>query len=653
MAVADAERVGLDLVRASGLSAKGKQRYSWGWRVWVTYFREAGVSPLAVTVDEALKWRESQEWRPNTLKEIRKAVNFVYNTLGLASPLRQRQFRSALFGVSGTAAEYCGGNQSSLRNRLRDYLYWCQREGRMPLPGSGPQTAAFLRFVCEQYSYTSVEFASAAVSRYLEENGHPGTSQQPAVWAALAECRAIFEARGGSGSRALTEKVATRRGVVQDQWVRWCEGQSIRWERAEPADALRYLQTLEHQRTAASRVFQLSKLYSPYADPFSHESVLEWERWHRQALRDGALPEARRGAARKEVLARIRAAKAARRTVVPVGLTAAELEAVDDDVCDRYSQRTIGSYLNRWIRFEAWLDERGIPLGEVVGLHVAVFLKEYSQGRRFVTVFGMATGLAMVFDELGFQENPTLSAEVDRYLMMLQGSRKEAPAQVAPFREPHYQAIVANADRVVTRERPIEAELRRAFEPAAFGFMFDGMLRVNEAAGARWRHVSSFPDGSGRLLVPFSKTDQVGQGDFVYLSRRTMASLGRWKDTRRGLGLFASEDERIFNLGARELGIGLKKACSAAGFAGRHGSHSMRIGMAQHLAQAGFGLVLIMLAGRWKTPSMPAYYIREVKGPDSAVAGLHRIWADGRSRARVDEMGYDVLSTYDSARYAI
>ena len=183
----------------------------------------------------------------------------------------------------------------------------------------------------------------------------------------------------------------------------------------------------------------------------------------------------------------------------PVGLTLDELEAVDDDVSDRYAERTLSGY--------ARLAEREIPLEEVVGQHVAVFLKGQAQGRRVSTVRGTASALAMVFDELDFKDNPALGTEVDRYLMTLVRRRREAPSQMDPFREVHYQAIVASAGRVLSCERAAGAELRGATDVALVGLMFDGMLRGGEAAQARWQDRSRFTDGSGSLLVPFSKTE--------------------------------------------------------------------------------------------------------------------------------------------------
>ena len=650
----DALWVGIEVIRASCLSKRTKKNYSYGWRIWASCCQEAGVAPMAATGDDALRWLGSGERNSNEVRDTRKAVNFVYQRLGIASPLRERRVMRALFGESGrygTEEEYSEGVLASFGHRVRDYLIWCQRGGRAALPGSGAQVAEFLLSLSEEYSYTSVEQASAGVSRYLEDNGHPGTSHDPAVLAALPECKARFAARGGPGSRQLTGKTTDRRGSVQEQWREWCEGESVEWEQAGPADALRHLRGLEHQRTAASRVFMLSQLYEEVTDPFSSEAVLEWKRSHLRALKDGTLPEARRDAPGKEVVAMMRAARAMERTVVPVGLTLEELEAVDDDVGDRYAKRTLSSYATRWASFESWLAEREIPLEEVVGQHVVVFLKGQAQGRRVSTVRGTASALAMVFDELDFKDNPALGTEVDRYLMTLVRRRREAPSQMDPFREVHYQAIVASAGRALSCERAAGAELRGATDVAMFGLMFDGMLRGGETAQARWQDLSRFTDGSGSLLVPFSKTDQFGEGALTYVSRRSMESLGNLKEVRRSLGLVKPGDDRIFQLGPRELGLHVQGACKAAGIEGRFGTHSMRIGMAQELAVAGFGLVLIMLAGRWQSPGMPAYYIRGLKVSESAVAELHWMWADGRRRVEREMRGYDVLSMYHAVRY--
>lgn len=604
---------GLQVIQNSSLRFQRKREYSLGWERWVWLFRKRGIDPMAVTAEQAMAWVPSAEWTPEEWRSTRRAVNTAYKGLELASPLQERAVLQALCGAKGGAL----GDRmlSCLRLRESDYLLWCQDHGRTPLPGNGPQVAEFLRYLSEHYGSGSVYVASLAVSKYQEDNGFPGTSSHPLVLEAVKQCQPTIEASCAYTPRQPSRGVNRRRPVYQAQWIDWCETRSIAWKEPPPEYPLRYLEEIKHQSIASDKVPHLSALYQGTNDPFSDERILEWRLWHIQARREGSLPESPNGAAAAvaAVIERMRTAAAARRVSVLVGVTREEVAALDYELSDKYAQSTIKTYAYEWVKFESWLQGRAIPLEEVTGVHVAVFLHEYSQGRRVSTVTGMATALAMVFEELGFADNPAVAAEVNTCLMRLTRQRKERPSQARAFREEHYQAVVANAGRVVEGERPRDARRRTALEPALFGLMFDGMLRVDEAARACWRHVSRHADGSGRLLIEFSKVDQVGEGAYVYVSRRTMESLHWHREVTRALGKPASDSDRVFGVEAAQLESRIKSAFKAAGFQGRFTSHSMRVGMAQELALAGFGLALIMLAGRWVDPGMPAYYTRGIK----------------------------------------
>ena len=557
----DAGWSGFELIKASGRASSTKRHHCNGWRKWVDYFNKLGIAPLNVTVEEALGWVRSPDWTPAQLAEARWGVNFVFKGMGFPSPLQQPPVVREIRGGKGggeAGGEPCERVLYQRRLRVEDYLLWCQQNGKSALPGSGPQVAEFLLFISDGLGHSAVTDARLGVSRYLEDNGCAGVTTDPAVRAVLKECRARINSRGNAGSRKPSARVLGVRSRYQSQWIDHCEAESIEWQKAKPADALRYLQGLEYQSSAWERVYHLSKLYEGMTDPFSDDSVLEWKRWHIQAGKDGTLPQWRRGAAVAEVIERIRSARSAARTVVPVGLTKEDLEGVDYDVTDRYSDNTLKGYAAQWVRFQSWLSSKEIPLDAVVGLHVAVFLKEYSDGRSVGTVTNMVKAVACIFDEFGFADNPAFSIEVEQYIMKLTRQRKESQSQVSPFREHHYQAIVANAGRDVPDERPKAACNRSALEPAAFGLMFDGMLRIEEAADARWGDLSHHHDGSGVLLITSSKTDQFGEGEYVYVSSRTMESLDRLREVQRTLGKPHSGSDRIFGVGAAQLALRLK-----------------------------------------------------------------------------------------------
>ncbi|MCW2240641.1 tyrosine-type recombinase/integrase [Azospirillum canadense] len=50
--------------------------------------------------------------------------------------------------------------------------------------------------------------------------------------------------------------------------------------------------------------------------------------------------------------------------------------------------------------------------------------------------------------------------------------------------------------------------------------------------------------------------------------------------------------------------------------------HSLRVGAAQDLTAAGFGLPAIQQAGRWKSPNMPARYAEKIVPKQGAMAQL-------------------------------
>ena len=654
--------LGVELIQASGLKPQGKKSYASRWRGWTSWSDEMGVSALAATVDDALLWLRHAERSPSMVRETKKAVSLVYRALGMASPFQERRAMREVFGENGrygTEEEYSNFARECHGHRVRDYLVWCQQGGWAALPGSGRQVAEFLLALAGEYSYSMVEQASAGVSRYLEDNGCPGTSRHPAVQKALKECRVVCSGRVGPGRRESRVKTTNRRDVMQAQWMDWCRDAGIDWERASVDDALQYLRGLAYQRTAGLRVYQLSLLYERMEEnPFSSEAVLNWRSEHAQWVKDTPAVDWRVVGRAEEVIQEMEAARMAKPVIVAPGLTLEEVEDLNDDLRGDYADSTLRTYSQHYAAFERWFVGKkfGLELHEVKDQHVGAYLKYKSQKCRVSTLRSIANGVAMVFEEmqdaLVLEENPVLTGLVDGYLDKLERQRRERAAQMDPIREEDYQAVMASVGEALVGEKSGRAELRAALVVALFSVMFDAMLRAGEAEEVRWGDVSRRPDGSGRLYVPSSKTDQFGVGEYVYLSRRSMVALDNLREVRRKRGVVKPKDDRIFQVGPGKMLALVREACAAADRKGRFGTHSFRIGMAQELAVAGFGMVLIMRAGRWDSPEMPAYYIRGLDVDRQAVAELHRVWARGGDRVIGDARGIDVLSTYDYVRFA-
>ena len=154
------------------------------------------------------------------------------------------------------------------------------------------------------------------------------------------------------------------------------------------------------------------------------------------------------------------------------------------------------------------------------------------------------------------------------------------------------------------------------------------LLRVSEVVAVQVADIAAEADGSGRLTVHRSKTDQESKGAVLYIGEPTMRRLAAWREAagvhdgplfrriRRGDKVKASA---ITDRAARSI---IQARAADAGIDGRVSGHSLRIGAAQSLAAAGAGLVELQQAGRWGSPSMPAHYARGQLAARGAVARL-------------------------------
>ena len=168
-------------------------------------------------------------------------------------------------------------------------------------------------------------------------------------------------------------------------------------------------------------------------------------------------------------------------------------------------------------------------------------------------------------------------------------------------------------------------------DAALISVMSDAMLRISEAAALLVSDVTEETDGSGRLRVRRSKTDQKGRGAVLYLGRPTMVRVRAWREAGRvnDGALFRRvsrgkiHTSRVGETALSPLSIRriLKARAAQAGIEGVSG-HSLRVGAAQSMAVRGATLVDMQIAGRWQSPQMPAAYAKEQLAGRNAVARI-------------------------------
>ena len=169
-------------------------------------------------------------------------------------------------------------------------------------------------------------------------------------------------------------------------------------------------------------------------------------------------------------------------------------------------------------------------------------------------------------------------------------------------------------------ELPItSATLSGIRNSAILRVMSDGLLRISEVTELR---ISDLEDNTLRLR--FSKMDQEGSGEHLYLCEDTRQIVAEWLErselgegylfrrmTARGDNLYrdkqSGEPSNLTDDGVRRI---IKSCAARVGLTEKVSGHSLRIGTTVSLAQRGASLVDIQVAGRWKDPGMPAHYAR-------------------------------------------
>ena len=123
--------------------------------------------------------------------------------------------------------------------------------------------------------------------------------------------------------------------------------------------------------------------------------------------------------------------------------------------------------------------------------------------------------------------------------------------------------------------------------------MRNGLLRRSEAAALTWGNVDLQEDGSGRLHLARSKTDQLAEGPVLYPGPAAAKALLAIRPAEAVINPAA----RVFNLSADRIDRRIKAATRMAGLGEGFSGHSPRVGMAQDLSAAGAELPELMTAG--------------------------------------------------------
>ena len=307
----------------------------------------------------------------------------------------------------------------------------------------------------------------------------------------------------------------------------------------------------------------------------------------------------------------------------------AELQSLAKDaretISRAWSPHTHRAYAGAWSRFLEWTSARGLSSLPADPAILILYLEHLVQeGRARTTIRTAASAVSAAHRAAGFRGggNPAAHEDVKDFL---RGVEREAPPQrqAAALMPDVISAIRATArtprrGRGGRMENSGTAEARARVDVALAFTLRDGGLRVSEAAALTWRDVERWADGSGRLTILRSKTDQEGKGAVVAVTPACLRDLDAIRPENPGDG------DRVFRLSIRQMANRIKDAVAAAGFDGDvFSGHSGRVGLARMMSGAGAPTETTMRQGRWKSAEMVRRYTR------AETAGAALQWMDG------------------------
>ena len=320
-----------------------------------------------------------------------------------------------------------------------------------------------------------------------------------------------------------------------------------------------------------------------------------------------------------------RSGVAASRTAAP-RLRTDHVRRLIDAAQDSHSASTRRNYLAAWRRFQSWAEGEGFHPIPALPETVAAYLAERAANGLSPASLRMDRAAIRYHHTEAGHANPTDNEGVRRVLRGLTrraAGEGSAPRQAAALTEEDLAAICATAHLRRTgprgrTERAKTARRRGRVDVALASVMRDAMLRRSEAAALTWADVDFRREGSARVTVRRSKSDQDGKGATLYVGRAAAAAL---REIQRP---DASPESRVFGLrSGRAVSNRIAAAAKAAGLVGRFSGHSPRIGMARDLVASGAGVAAVQVAGRWASAQMPAHYARAELAAKGAVARFH------------------------------
>ena len=280
----------------------------------------------------------------------------------------------------------------------------------------------------------------------------------------------------------------------------------------------------------------------------------------------------------------------------------------------RESDNTWAALRRRFELFKTWAQDQGLSWLPASAFTIALYGEHLdNEGKALATIQAYISAIGSVHVENGVP-NPCADSGVKEFMA---GKRRQhagmRQSQARALSESEYQAVlVALGRRRRSRGGRLEAEeyaaKRALVDHALLVTMTQAALRRSEAAELRWADVAKESDGTGRIEIPKSKTDQMGRGAVVAVKEDCMTALYALQSKE------VHREEQVFGLSPSQISRRLKTMCAAGGIdPERVSGHTPRVTLARLMSEKGAPTHIIQRQGRWETPGMVMLYTREAR----------------------------------------
>ena len=271
------------------------------------------------------------------------------------------------------------------------------------------------------------------------------------------------------------------------------------------------------------------------------------------------------------------------------------------------SDNTLKAYEHATRKLEAWLEGRALT--DAVLAEYIRFL--YAEGKSPATINLVVSAVKWMAEYRGVGN--VVWDVTARALAGIRGEGKgRGRRQVDGLTWDDVERVCAAAESSDTAAGTRDA--------AMISLMSDCLLRISEAVAVDVEDVRA--EG---LQVDGKRTSEEDQGEILYICESTRRLIERYR-RRAGIASGALFRRIRFQNHVTENRLGVKGARAAiqrraaeAGVTGLISGHSLRVGSALSLADAGATMKEVQRAGRWQNPTMPARYVREAPAERSPV----------------------------------